>query len=205
VGTIPDAIAAGSRAYKLSISHTDTDSGHGPSSSGWGWSSGTGSQATPVGAGSMYGQPLPWNVTPLPPTATAPAAAGPNPETSDGGQPAGNGVAVRSYSLTPPQPTPPPLQPLDIEVTIYYDENDNRAPDVSEGVAGVSVRVLDATANRLLAQTFTDSQGHAGLSLSTAGKVRLSISYLGYSKEVRPPGSVLEVRLPALHVPSLIP
>ncbi len=216
VGTIPDAVAADSRAYKLSISYVDNSANQSPGSSGWGWGSHTGSgltgQATPSAGSNLYGQPLPWKVTPLPPTVTpvitptvsiTPLTA--TQVASDSGPLVSNDVAVRSYSLMPPQPTPQPLQPLDIEVTIYYDENDNRAPDVSEGIAGVSVRVLDATANRLLAQTFTDSQGHASLSLSATGKVRLSISYLGYNKEIRPPGSVLDVRLPALHVPSLIP
>jgi hypothetical protein len=127
------------------------------------------------------------------------------PLTGNGAADGAGLVQVRSYSLVPPLPTPEALQPVGIEVTIYYDENDNRATDASEGVGGISVRVLDAATNRPLAQTFTDSQGHATLSLSAAGAVRLSISYLGYNKTIKPPGGVFSVRLPALRVPSLIP
>ena len=92
-----------------------------------------------------------------------------------------------------------------VELTIYYDENDNKAPDMNEGVTGVNVRVLDSLTNRLLGQTFTDSQGHAGLSVSAAGEVRLSVPYLGYSQPVKPPGKQFEIRLGALRLPSLIP
>mgnify|MGYP000396859931 FL=1 len=88
---------------------------------------------------------------------------------------------------------------------VYYDENDNRAPDISEGVAGISVRVLDSLTNRLLGQSFTDGQGHASLSVSAAGAVRLSVPYLGYSQPVKPPGKQFEIRLGALRLPSLIP
>jgi hypothetical protein len=88
---------------------------------------------------------------------------------------------------------------------VYYDENDNRAPDISEGVAGISVRLLDSLTNRLLGQTFTDSQGHASLSVSATGDVRLSVPYLGYTQPVKPPGKQFEIQLGALRLPSLIP
>jgi hypothetical protein len=114
-------------------------------------------------------------------------------------------VRVRPFSLAPPPATPQPLQAVTMELMVYYDENDNRAPDISEGVTGVSVRVLDRATNRLLGHTFTDSQGHATISVSAAGEVRLSVPYLGYSQVVKPPGKPFEIRLAALRLPSLIP
>ena len=101
----------------------------------------------------------------------------------------------------------PDKEPLSGHVKVTPEDWLNVARDllVSEGVAGVSVRVLDGTSNRLLSQTFTDSQGHAVLSVSTAGAARLSVPYLAYSKTINPPGAVFEIRLPAVPVPSLIP
>ncbi len=212
VGTIPDAVAVGSRAYKLAVTPANSNGGDSPAATGWGWGQTSGGRATPgvaVGSdSSMYGQPLPWKVTPLPPTPTPTASAAITGTQTITSASSGDGaglVQVRAFSLVPVLPTPKALQPIGIEVTIYYDENDNRAADASEGVGGISVRVLDAATNRPLAQTFTDNQGHATLSLSASDEVRLSISYLGYNKTVKPPGGVFSVRLPAQRVPSLIP
>lgn len=204
VGTIPDLVEVGVRDYKLSVSYFTGDNA---GSSG----NGAGQRGTPVpprsGSGPeyLYGQPLPWKVTPLAPTPTSLSA--PLPTTEEGAETGiGTGeVTVRPLVISSPTPTPRPLQPINLEVTIYYDANNNRAPDMSEGVTGVSVRVLDAATNRLLAQTFTDGQGHASLSLSVPGEVRLSVSYLSYNKPIQPPGGTFAVRLPALRIPSLIP
>ena len=168
----------------------------------------TGTSTPAPGSGPGYGQPLPRKVTPLAPTPTLPVVpaatlliAGTGVTTS----PVSGGVQIRPLVLSSVTPTPKPLRPINLDLTIYYDANNNKAPDMSEGVAGVSVRVLDAATNRLLAQTFTDSQGHASLSLSVPGEVRLSVSYLSYNKPIKPPGGVFTIRLPALRIPSLIP
>lgn len=92
-----------------------------------------------------------------------------------------------------------------MELTVYYDENNNRAADPGEGVSGLSVRVLDGLTNRVLGQAFTDESGYARLSVAATGAVRLSVPYLGYNEPVRPPGRALELRLPPLRLPSLIP
>jgi hypothetical protein len=92
-----------------------------------------------------------------------------------------------------------------VDLTVYYDENDNRAPDASEGVTGMSVRLLDAVNNQLLGQAFTDAYGHVTLSVAAPGEARVSVPYLGYNQAVRPPGKGLTIRLPPLRLPSLIP
>ncbi len=194
VGTIPDAVVAGSRAYRLSILNGKESSR----------SSGQESATPGRAAAAVYGQPMPWRVTPLAVT-PAPLISPAPGNGADTNEPTAPGIDIRSFSLVPPTATPQPRQPVNIEVTIYYDENDNRAPDVNEGVTGVSVRVLDGTSNRLLSQTFTDTQGHAALSVSTTGQARLSVPYLAYSKSIKPPGAAFEIRLPAVQVPSLIP
>jgi hypothetical protein len=114
-------------------------------------------------------------------------------------------VRVRAFSVAQPTPTAIPLQPLTIQVTIYHDANDNQAADIDEGVLGLNVVILDSLTNRLLGQAFTDRQGHARLFVSARDTVRLSVPYLGYNQTVRPPGSEVEIRLPGLPLPSLIP
>jgi hypothetical protein len=202
VGTIPEAISAGARSYQLVIS--DLAGGGGPGRGPLSLTP-TPTFGQPLQPG--QGEGLPWKVTPLAPTPTRlplTSTVSPgfpsSPNTGRAGE-----VRVRPISLTPPTATPRPGQPVTIQVMVYYDENNNRAPDISEGVAGISVRVLDSLTNRLLGQTFTDSQGHAGLSVSAAGEVRLSVPYLGYSQPVKPPGKQFEIRLGALRLPSLIP
>ena len=213
VGTIPDAVTADARAYQLAVTFRTEESSNSGSVTG---SFGGSSRRTDVGTSTVrptatlnagiFGAPLPWQVTPLPPTPLPTGATPlPPPDGADAGVAFTGRVKVRPFPLESPQATPRPQQPMTIEVTIYYDENDNRAPDISEGVSGVSVRVLDAPSNRLLTQTFTDSQGYANLSLTAAGEVRLSISYLGYNKSIKAPGGTFAIRLPALHIPNLIP
>jgi hypothetical protein len=114
-------------------------------------------------------------------------------------------VRVRPFSLAPATATPKPLQSVTLDVTIYYDANNNLAPDVEEGVVGVDVRALDSVSNQILGQAFTDTYGHATLTVATPRDVRLSVPYLGYNQAVRPPGKELIIRLAALQLPSLIP
>ena len=114
-------------------------------------------------------------------------------------------VRVRPLVLAAPTATPRPSQPLTVDLTVYYDENDNRAPDASEGVTGISVRVLDAVNNQLLGQAFTDAYGHATLTVAASGEVRVSVPYLAYNQAVRPPGKAMVIRLVPLRLPSLIP
>jgi hypothetical protein len=144
----------------------------------------------------LESQPAPWPVTPVPPSPTLP------PELTATPTPV---VQVRPFSLAPPTATPLPLQSLHLAVTLYYDENNNNAPDASEGVVGVEVRALDSSSNQILAQTFTDGYGHAALTVTATGEVRLSVPYLGYNQSIRPPGKELVMRLTPLRLPSLIP
>jgi hypothetical protein len=141
-----------------------------------------------------YGEPAPLEPSDLDWPVTPPAEA----ETFDQ-------IRVQTYSLAPPAPTAPPLKPLVIQLTVYYDENDNNAPDINEGVAGINVRVVDSVTNRLLGQAFTDAQGHTTLFVSATNEVRLTVGYLGYSQAVKPPGGQFQIRLPGLQLPSLIP
>jgi hypothetical protein len=141
-----------------------------------------------------YGQPLPWPQNP-PSTQDTPI-----PEPTQEPK-----LGVRTFSLAPPTPTPLPLQPITVQLTVYYDENDNQAPDINEGVTGINMQILDSLTNRVLGQAFTNHEGHATLFVSATQEIRLTVPYLGYSQAVKPPGGAFEIRIPALHLPSLIP
>ncbi|GIK42098.1 MAG: hypothetical protein BroJett011_59310 [Chloroflexota bacterium] len=195
VGTIPEGIAAGSRAYSLMIKDT------------------AGQPATPIAGGSINATPfasgtpqlgLPWAVTPL---ASTPVSIGATPLSLM--VPFGTPTPmVQVRPIQPvglPTPTLPPLQLITIDVKIFYDENNNRAPDASEGVSGISIRILDSTNNNLLGQTFTGSQGYAALTVTAVNEVRLSIPYLGYNEKISAPGQEVSIRLNPLRLPSLIP
>ena len=185
VGLTPKGISAEALSYQLSI----TDLAGQPT-------------PTPVQA-PAYGEPLPlppaqdlpWpqNQPPLPVETPAPAPTQP-PQ-----------LRVQTFSLAPPTPTPLPLQPIVVQLTVYYDENDNQAPDINEGVTGINMQILDSLTNRVLGQTFTNHEGHATLFISATQEIRLTVPYLGYSQQVKPPGGAFEIRIPAIHLPSLIP
>jgi hypothetical protein len=195
VGTLPDGVSAGARTYNLAV--TDR----------------AGQPATPVAGGAGFLTPaasltpqlgLPWAVTPVPATPFALATT-----TTLGLLPLGTPtpeVQVRPLAVPGlPTATLPPVKLVTIGVNIYYDENNNRAPDASEGVSGISLRALDGASNGVLGQTFTNSQGHAALTVTAVGKVYLSIPYLGYNQTIEAPGQELSIRLAPLRLPSLIP
>jgi hypothetical protein len=189
VGTIPEVVGPGARAYTLSVIDL---TGMEPDEKAA--SNESGSSSTTTTGSDTSDRALPWRVTPLPPTVAPPPTATALPQ-----------IVFREISSTPPTPTAQPLQTIVVELTVYYDENDNRAPDMSEGVSSVSVRVLDSQTNQLLGHVFTDQFGHARLMVAATGTVRLSVPYLGYNEAVKAPGEALTIRLAALQLPGLIP
>ncbi|MBL8157268.1 MAG: hypothetical protein JNM70_24050 [Anaerolineae bacterium] len=91
-------------------------------------------------------------------------------------------VAFALVSAPPtmlPITTVPAPVPLTASIVIAYDENGNRAVDPAEGVAGISVRLVEVGTNRALAQAFTDASGYAELQVQASTEVRLVVPYLG--------------------------
>lgn len=84
------------------------------------------------------------------------------------------------------QMTATPLSPsvLTPAVLIAYDENHNGVADPAEGAAGISVRVVETTSNRVIASNFTDAQGYARFELVTQAPIRVVVPYFGESWEV---------------------
>jgi hypothetical protein len=85
------------------------------------------------------------------------------------------------------QSTPTPNSPalVNVSVIIAYDENGNRSVDPAEGVAGISVRVVEVGTNRVVRQAFTDSSGFAQMAILTSAQTRVVVPYFSKVWEVR--------------------
>ncbi len=79
------------------------------------------------------------------------------------------------------QPTGTPIPPrvVTAEVVIAYDENGNRKVDPAEGVAGISVRVVEINTNRVIASAFTDPRGYAAFEVVTDSPAQIVVPYFG--------------------------
>jgi hypothetical protein len=91
---------------------------------------------------------------------------------------------VSAPSTVQPTHTPAPPAELNLSVVIAYDENGNRAVDPAEGVRDISVRIVEAGSNTVMAQTITDKRGHAQLMLTTSEDIRVVVPYFGKVWEV---------------------
>lgn len=128
----------------------------------------------------------PSSFVPKPPTSTP----SPSPST---GTPV---ITVTSVVATPtstpnvqvqPLPTNTPVAPLgreiSFELTVYFDENRNFTPELTEGVEDVGVSIYDNTTNELLAFGYTNEAGTIRFSsLTVSGMIRVSIPFLQFDQ-----------------------
>ena len=79
------------------------------------------------------------------------------------------------------QPTGSPIPPriLTAEVVIAYDENGNRTVDPAEGVAGISVRMVEINTNRVIASGFTDERGYVSFEIVSDTPAQIVVPYFG--------------------------
>ncbi len=109
------------------------------------------------------------------------------------------------------QATATPIAPglLRVSLVIAYDENGNRSVDPAEGVADISVRVVEIGSNRVISQAFTDAQGFAQLQVLTSMQARVVVPYFGRVWEIPGSRGVGEVAFTLLlqpgNQPGLIP
>ncbi|MBN8638876.1 MAG: hypothetical protein J0M07_26410 [Anaerolineae bacterium] len=89
------------------------------------------------------------------------------------------------------QPTGTPIPPrvLTAEVVIAYDENGNRTVDPAEGVAGISVRVVEVNTNRIIASSFTDERGYVSFEVVTDAPAQIVVPYFGKTWTVQRGGN----------------
>ncbi len=79
------------------------------------------------------------------------------------------------------QPTATPISPrvITASVVIAYDENGNHAVDPAEGVASISVRVVNTTTNQVIASGFTDENGYVKFQVLMDTPVQIVVPYFG--------------------------
>lgn len=111
---------------------------------------------------------LDYSVQPAPPT--------PAPATPAGDDQALPGVVVEQLPPLQAASTPTVARiAVPLQVRAVYDRNQNKAADPDEGIAGLTVYVLDA-AGRILAQGVTDQTGGVPLTVRVTPGAMLTIS-----------------------------
>ena len=105
--------------------------------------------------------------------------------------------------------TPPPPQIVRASVVIAYDENGNGTVDPAEGVAGISVRMVETNTNQVIASSFTDVRGYAYLEVVSDAPTRVVVPYFGEAWDVsnnrNGAPNTFTLLLDAANQPGLIP
>lgn len=116
-------------------------------------------------------------------------------------------LSVRTLStpMPPAAAGTPTLHFVPVDVLVYYDVNNDRAPGAGEGVAGILIQAYDTATGEQVAQGFTDGQGRLQFTSAVRGTVRLSIPYLGLSRLVGSEGASVYVRIAPQPLPDVIP
>jgi hypothetical protein len=137
----------------------------------------------------------------------------PPPSVTDTPTPSPRPAAHIQLVGAPPtvQPTGTPIPPrvLRSEVVIAYDENGNHTVDPAEGVAGISVRVVEINTNRVIASGFTDARGYAAFDIVTDAPAQIVVPYFGETWQLQRSGnstnSAYTLLLTPGNQPGLIP
>jgi len=106
-----------------------------------------------------------------------------------------------------PTTTPVPPQLTAISLTVAYDLNGNKAVDPNEGVQQLSVHLVRADTNQVVASGFTDAQGYLRLEATGTAPLRLVVPYFNRFWDVPPrtSGTRLTLLIPPVNQPALIP
>lgn len=124
-------------------------------------------------------------------------------------QPAARIQLVGAPPTVQPTGTPIPPRVLRAEIVIAYDENGNHTVDPAEGVAGISVRVVEINTNRVIASGFTDARGYAAFEIVTDAPAQIVVPYFGETWQLQRSGnsapSAYTLLLTPGNQPGLIP
>jgi hypothetical protein len=93
-----------------------------------------------------------------------------------------------------------------VNVTLYYDENKNYMPELTEGIVDVAVALYDNTTGQLLAFGYTNETGSIRFeNIAATGALRVSVPYLNYSQVVFGDESNILLRVAPQNLPGTIP
>jgi hypothetical protein len=147
------------------------------------------------GADDKGGGTFPTATLPASPTPSAAATASPTPRPI---------VVIRPLATA--TPAGPPVQQITLEITVYYDLNNNFTPEATEGVMDVAVAVYDNASGQLLSLGFTSQDGRVRFGpLTTSGPVRLVVPYLNFSQLVAGESAAIQLRIAPRPLPGTIP
>jgi hypothetical protein len=166
IGSVVPIAYSESGAYTYSFNCIETE----PTATPVPFVPGPGSGATAVPAAS----PTPFIFPTFPPT--------PTPFTFETATP-----TPRPSVQINPLPTPTPgsgiEQPINVNVTIYYDSNLNYTPEATEGIADIAVALYAQTTGQLLAFGYTNEAGMVQFTgVTVAGPARVSVPFLKFSQ-----------------------
>ena len=100
-----------------------------------------------------------------------------------------------------PLPTATPAQPstqtVDLTTIVYYDTNDDRIPQMNEGIQDMSVFVYDGVTGQLLSFGYTNEAGMLRFTLSASSNlIRVSVPFLGFNQVTSAATSEVVIRVP---------
>lgn len=109
-----------------------------------------------------------------------------------------------------PLPTSTPLsggtQTATVNVTIYYDQNENFMPELTEGVMDTAVSLYSNSTGELVAFGYTNEAGMLQFnSISVVGAVRVVVPFLNYTQIVTGDSANILVRIAPQPLPVGIP
>lgn len=109
-------------------------------------------------------------------------------------------LVVRPMTSPAPPPTSQPVvtpQPrlYAIEMSLYYDENENGQADPGEGISDVLARAYDAISGERLSIDYTDETGFLRFTLPAEGPVRVSVPFFGFNQVVTTTDAYIQIRI----------
>ncbi|MBP7998042.1 MAG: hypothetical protein KA314_02460 [Chloroflexi bacterium] len=110
-----------------------------------------------------------------------------------------------------PLPTATPVgagqgQTIVLDVTLYYDSNNNFTPELTEGIMGAAVAVYDGSTGVLLVFGYTNEAGTIRFSQLTAtGPVRVTVPFFSFNQVVSGNAGEVRVRVAPNSLPIGIP
>lgn len=163
--------------------------------------------------------------TPAPPTTGGPGTGGPVAATPTPFQvtvfPTVTPIDFTSIfqTLTPAPPPGVQIQPLptatpstagqrlvNVNVTLFYDSNNNFIPDATEGILDAAVALYENSSGQLLAFGYTNEAGSIRFdSIVATGALRVVVPFLNYSQVVSGEESNILVRVAPQPLPAGIP
>jgi hypothetical protein len=122
-------------------------------------------------------------------------------------------------TLTPAPPPPVQIQPLPtatpasggqrlvvVNVTLYYDSNNNFMPELTEGIQDAAVALYDNNTGQLLAFGYTNEAGMIRFdSIAATGPLRVVVPFLNYNQIIVGNESNILIRVAPQPLPAGIP